>query len=503
MPADQNKKNGYKNKKNIKTRIIGILVILVIIIGTVTISHFSSLEPEIEYPEIKQGAYLEIGNSSNFTDYGLLGNGSLENPYIIENLTISNYEQGISIWNIIENVTIRNCIMTNNIVGIYIHGVESSVIKIFNCTIESQWQLSDGIELWSSNEQIAGNIILINNTIDVDNNALKIPGGRRSKVNSTILENQFINGYISVAGQVNARIYNNIFVQGGVSTYLTPYIHIENNSFENGTIFVSDSDLIEIRNNSFIRGGISFFYIKENQLENCIVEYNYVNKREIKIFRNLNNTEIIDMNFGEIILFDCENTKIKDNSITHASVGISIHHSKNITLENNQLTENYEYGIVLLDSDSCEIINNEFKFCERVGIVLQNTNNTQIVNNTFIENKCHGIYLVNSFDCLIYNNHFIDNNIVCKKQAYDSNGNNYWYNPGTKKGNYWSDWSGIGSYRINNYKEHPKDLYPLRNSPYGKRKMCLGEWMAITLLPPIMLIAYFRRMRIINKFGKQ
>jgi hypothetical protein len=51
-------------------------------------------------------------------------------------------------------------------------------------------------------------------------------------------------------------------------------------------------------------------------------------------------------------------------------------------------------------------------------------------------------------------------------QAYDGVGGNYWYDDGTKEGNYWSNWDGSGwgtasAYPIDGGKA--SDWYPLGN----------------------------------------
>ncbi|GAI76776.1 unnamed protein product, partial [marine sediment metagenome] len=48
-------------------------------------------------------------------------------------------------------------------------------------------------------------------------------------------------------------------------------------------------------------------------------------------------------------------------------------------------------------------------------------------------------------------------------QACDDGASNTWYDTATLEGNYWSDWSKIGSYSIDGYTDSV-DLYPL-NEP--------------------------------------
>jgi hypothetical protein len=66
---------------------------------------------------------------------------------------------------------------------------------------------------------------------------------------------------------------------------------------------------------------------------------------------------------------------------------------------------------------------------------------------------------------VIHHNSFVNKN--CTSYANDIGSpyeyvQNTWYDPVAQKGNYWSDYNGIGSYEIS---EFSSDLYPLAESP--------------------------------------
>ena len=60
----------------------------------------------------------------------------------------------------------------------------------------------------------------------------------------------------------------------------------------------------------------------------------------------------------------------------------------------------------------------------------------------------------------IHHNNFVDNNPSGTSQAYDGGTKNVWFDSQNLEGNYWSDWSGTGSYSIDGY-GGTVDSYPL------------------------------------------
>ncbi|MCK4845872.1 MAG: hypothetical protein KAS95_09375, partial [Candidatus Heimdallarchaeota archaeon] len=73
--------------------------------------------------------------------------------------------------------------------------------------------------------------------------------------------------------------------------------------------------------------------------------------------------------------------------------------------------------------------------------------------------------------------------------------NNYWYDSATKEGNYWSDWSGSGSYFIGGY-AYSVDLYPLREP-------LIFEYPQIVLLTLLLSIVTLFLTRTISKKKKK
>ena len=145
---------------------------------------------------------------------------------------------------------------------------------------------------------------------------------------------------------------------------------------------------------------------------------------------------------------------VKNLTVTGWGKGISVVGSSNITLNNNNVSNN-EYGIYLGGSyfypsdsyyntlSSNNVSNNNY------GIYLSDSNYNTLSSNNVSNNNYYGIYLYESSSNIIYNNYFYNS-----FNAYETSilGNNYWNT--TKQaginiiggpylgGNFWSDYAG-------------------------------------------------------------
>ncbi|GAH41464.1 unnamed protein product, partial [marine sediment metagenome] len=202
---------------------------------------------------------------------------------------------------------------------------------------------------------------------------------------------------------------------------------------------------------------------------------------------------------------------ISDNYCSNNEMGgISIHASSYSEVINNTCKEN-GYGIYNIESFHLKILNNT---CEKndygIFFTAGSWYNT-ISNNTVVNNNLDGIYLERSKDCLItYNileenkghgvylegrtnltlvayNSFINNNPGGSSQGYDAGFDNIWYDKKTKKGNYWSDWTGNGSYTIDGRAE-VEDRYPLDEN-LERTNIVSPYWafMSLIILPVIVI----------------
>ena len=127
---------------------------------------------------------------------------------------------------------------------------------------------------------------------------------------------------------------------------------------------------------------------------------------------------------------------------------------------------NTSVALFLYSCTYCTIINNTCNF-NQYGIDLSSSDNSVLSYNLLQGNDGYGVRISSTSNTnLIHHNNFVDNNPAGISQAYDGGRkydgglNNIWYDSKNLEGNYWSDWSGKGSYTIDGSAE-AIDPYPL------------------------------------------
>jgi len=130
------------------------------------------------------------------------------------------------------------------------------------------------------------------------------------------------------------------------------------------------------------------------------------------------------------------------------------------------------------------------------GIWLDSSDSCFVTYNLLQENEEYGVYSsYGSDNNLIHHNTFVDNNIGGTSQAYDDGTNSFWYDTATQEGNYWSDWSGIGSYYIQGF------ALSFDKYPFGEPVVV--EYPQIVLLTLLLSIIPLLLTRIISKKTKK
>jgi len=193
------------------------------------------------------------------------------------------------------------------------------------------------------------------------------------------------------------------------------------------------------------------YYSPDTEISSNTCSNNYnsiddVNKQGNGISTRYSNNAIIEDNTCEncgtgISSFRSNNTDILRNTCDDNNEGIMIY-SQDCLLEDNNLNHNF-VGIMIMGSQTLEV----------TGI--------SVISNTVTSSMVYGIefysYTTNN---VIHHNVFQDNALGGTSQAYDVGTNNIWYDTSTNQGNYWSDWSGSGSYSIDG-SAGSEDPYPL------------------------------------------
>ena len=434
-----------------------------------------------------------IDSDTDFISYGFPGNGSEQNPYLIQNLNIdTSSDVGMVIVNTTKSFIVQNCNITaiitclhlgnnsgiftkvcnNNLYNSQYYGIYSYLCP--NISISDNRCYNNDIGLgvfFSDNSQISENFCFENEV-----------GILAYYLNKTTIENNACenNTYgINCAYAISLIICDNICINSreGVYGYDVDY-----SSFLNNTIKFADSGF--------------YLYACDNTeiSENCL-EYNYdgiihINSYSVNITKN----KCLENTYG-IRIFDSHETIIEENVCNKNSLdGIYIKKGSSALIVNNTCNDNFENGIYdsywgMYIAESHEIIGNscnnntygiQLDITQRIevrnntctknlqGIILKDSDSTDIIFNILQDNIEYGIYLDSkSTNNEIHHNDFINNNRkgteFGKAQGYDDGFGNRWYDKNNEEGNYWSNLRNKEEYLLDGLR-NSKDPYPL-NSP--------------------------------------
>ncbi|MHA1868814.1 MAG: right-handed parallel beta-helix repeat-containing protein [Candidatus Heimdallarchaeaceae archaeon] len=479
-----------KNRIETKNRNF-ILILVIIFLLSFSSEHIlvsaSNIYSESNIHFSDETAEIVINTDNDFVRYGFPGNGSIDDPYIISNLTLNTSKMyGFVITNISSYFIIENCFIRSAHYGIFIGNIEGNHTIIRNNTF---YKNPVAIEI----SHVPG-ISIINNTF-----------------------NENIDFGIFIEYSPNSTISSNNFYKNGVGYT------------GNGLIVKSSKDST-ILNNSFVNDGLA---IDPSNLGNELnLINNTVNNKEIGYFLRKNNLNIDQSVYGQIIIIDCYNVSISNQQISETDVAISIYYSTNVyisnnnlkvndkgiflfqtynfTIEGNSLENNSLYGLEINDCTKFNIVNNDIiknrkgivlfiidgflnsnitknRIKENLeqGIALSSVNKVNISENVIFKNLV-GLYAYYSSDVYIISNYFESNSLYAiilmdstsefhiyynyftannyenenESQCLDDGVDNLWYNPETKKGNYWSDLYHEKEYIIDGFAESV-DLYPI------------------------------------------
>ncbi len=466
---------------------------------------------EVDYIHIDNN-WSDAADSFNWIQGG---DGSLSDPYIIENVKIDaqGTGSGIIVENSIDYFIIRNCIVYNsgNIgydAGIKLINVRNSQIINNNCSINRF-----GIILYENciNNQIVNNLLnnnthsgmyvyrsddnaITGNTVEFNDifgiwlryshcNTIENNHANENDLNGIFL--QFCNSSRIIGNEFSENIQENGIKLDNSNNNLLEKNRMNKND-DNGIYLVASHNNV-INENIAIdndNDGINFGNSNNNWLKNNVVNKSYYNG----IYFSNSHYNVIYGTFGidngnnAICLVDSNYTTVQKtygNNNTHN--GIYLWNSHENVLESNELSGNTQNGITLYGICSYNSIENNVLYnnFER-GILVDSTCSDNVFFGNIIRNNTlYGVYSASgTVNNLFYENFFIKN----PKNAYDDTVNtNFWNN--SVIGNYWDNYNGTDS-NDDGIGETPHFISPVGSYIYDYLPICDNKTPVIIVHSP-------------------
>lgn len=494
---------------------IGISIGILIFLSTFVTFYFIFVPKS--YP-IKNMPII-ILQDDDFNDFDFLGDGTIDNPFLIDNYKITTKSKySIFIINTFKYFVIQNCYVNGKEYGIYLDNIADGTATIKdnlcsgneigirlshsnNITITnnicSNNEGSSGVGIFLSDAafcNITNNYCysnefygikleecsycyLFNNTCTENSFRLFSSGLFVFQSTHVILENNTCNsnerGYgIHISVSTNTIVRNNTCEENflmGIYLTSSPYsLIIDNIISRNGPWYIDDSHGIMLQYSSYcnltrniinsnIGNGI---YLLSSS--NCYVFNNEINN-QIKYFTDWNSPHDTFFGFAVYCLY-CSYITILDNqgSNNYGSCWVEI--SNDINISSNIWENDENYSIEIYEGSNCTIQNNIIDTNE-AGIHITLTTSSIVMYNLITNSESYGLsFYRNSSNNIVHHNSFINNNLGGTSQGYDEGIDNVWYENITEEGNYWTDWSGSGNYSIDG-PSNSVDPYCLIDNP--------------------------------------
>ncbi len=182
---------------------------------------------------------------------------------------------------------------------------------------------------------------------------------------------------------------------GGISTYGLNNSTISKNTLYNnsymGIRLVWSLDNI-IYENEMYYCGMEVYGPRKYMLSNEINTSNTVNNKPLYFYKKVNGLTFENFsNAGQIILINCNNSKITNVDLSYGSRGIQLYQCENNTLSNFNSSYNSLAGVHLWYSNDNKITGINTSYNNRDGIFLESSNNNNISNNIADYNENIGI----------------------------------------------------------------------------------------------------------------
>ncbi|MHA1200078.1 MAG: right-handed parallel beta-helix repeat-containing protein, partial [Candidatus Heimdallarchaeaceae archaeon] len=281
---------------------------------------------------------IVIYSDTDLLEYNFPGNGTIDDPFRIEDLLIEDENYGIYINSAKHYFVIQNCHITNaGFGGIVIKNTHSGYGNISNNVIE-YCNTTNGIYLQSCSEVNLENNTCIGNAFGIQ---VKL-SSNCTIIDNTCANNIFVGIYIQIDSPGCLLENNSIRLNGdfGILCSQSRGALIYNNSLEDNQFGIFEDTLEDYRDFEVIGntlGGMKIVYLTDEQAQT-----------------------INDMNICMLFLINCSKIMVENLIIEQKYIGIFSFGSNNCTYQNNIFFNNELIGLYIYNSNFTTISNNSF-----------------------------------------------------------------------------------------------------------------------------------------------
>ncbi|UCE95218.1 MAG: right-handed parallel beta-helix repeat-containing protein [Candidatus Bathyarchaeota archaeon] len=341
---------------------------------------------------------------------------------------------GIELYRSLNNSILENEIISNNNRGIMVQTV-SNYNTISGNTVNGNYK---GIEITSSSHH---NIINNNNITANQYEGIVID----YSMNNTISGNYLVddNTGILIEGSSDYTNVTDNHVTGcgrAISLIQVSHCNLYGNNLTNSYFGLTLQSATEntLRETMMFNNTVSFSIIGYDlpHFINYVDESNTVDHKPIYYWIDIHDSIVPD-DASCVVLVECTNIIAQNMNLSSCNrQGVVLAYSANITIADNYIARNDQYGIWLLNASECYIARNHLNGF--ICLQLHNALNNTFFGNTLTSGGNWGsVNLAQSVNNTFYHNNFTDNYI---DYLIDDVSANNWDNGYPAGGNYWDNY---------------------------------------------------------------
>ncbi len=415
---------------------------------------------------------LIANNTCEYNNYGMRVLDS-NNIKILANFCRKNPGGGITIGSCLQIEIKNNEVLENGYsAGIVVADSNQAIIENNTCIDNALY----GIELRESSAAVISKNYVVNNNYCTG--IMIYHSFEGFILNNTIFSDK---NSIRLADSTSMQLENNKLYYSGLEISVGALVDFSSFDIQNN--FVNDKELgffINVANVKIkepVYGQLILVNCQEVVVENQGADHkfigvtlHYCNSITLQQLSIISSVKDVRIRVLGIRIYDSENINVFENVCKDGGWGILLRDVKDSVIKSNLCENNYMLGIVVSYSVNIALINNTCLLNKGGGIILFESDGCDI-NFNYLEKNGNsesffpGLRIDFSSDHnIIHHNIFIDNIHNGSSQAVDDGEFNIWFDVNSQEGNFWNDYSGVGPYLIYGY-SNSTDPYPLSKIP--------------------------------------